>query len=79
MLSDTFPQYRSRPADRHQRQTGFLNRRHINDIRQPFDKWLKLQIYRFNAAREAIAASRDALNALQAIRQQRIGAIPSPL
>ncbi len=76
MLSDTFPVFNTRAAQRinAQRQTGFLNRRHINDIRQPFDKWLH-QIYRFNVARGHCRIQRDALNALQAARQQRIGAI----
>ena len=76
MLSDTLPVFDTGAAQRidAQRQSGFLDRRHIDDIRQPFNKRLH-QILFFNVAGGQRRIKRNTLDALQTGSEQFIGAI----
>ena len=76
MLSDTLPVFDTGAAQRidAQRQSGFLDRRHIDDIRQPFNKRLH-QILLCDVAGGQRRIKRNTLHALQTGSQQFVGAI----
>ena len=76
MLSDTLPVFDTGAAQRvnAEGQSGFLDRRHIDDIRQPFNKRLH-QILFFNVAGGQRRIKRNTLDALQTGSEQFIGAI----
>ena len=76
VFTDTFPVFDTGTAQRidAQRQARFLDSRHIDDIRQPFDEGL-YQIPLFHMAGRQRGIQRNTFHAFQSIGQQRIGAI----
>ena len=73
MLCNAFPVFNTGAAQRihTQLQAGFLNRRHIDDIRQPFHKRLN-QILLFHVAGGHRLIKRNTFNAFQTVGQQRV-------
>ena len=67
MLANALPVFDTGPAQRidAQRQAGFLDCGHIDDIRQPLNERLH-QILFFNVARSQRRVQRNAFHALQA-------------
>ena len=76
VLANALPVFDTGPAQRidAQRQAGFLDCGHIDDIRQPLNERLH-QILFFNVARSQRRVQRNAFHALQARGQQFVGAV----
>ena len=76
VFANTFPVFDTGPAQRidTQRQARFLDRRHVDDVRQPFNERLH-QILFFNVTRSQRRVQRNAFHALQAGGQQFVGAV----
>ena len=76
VLADAFPVFDTRTAQRidAQFQARLLNSRHIDDIRQPFNKWL-YQVLLFHVAGSQRGVERNTLHTLQTGGQQFISAV----
>ena len=76
VLSDTFPVFNTRTTQwiNAQRQTRFLDCRHINDICQPFHEGLN-QVLFFNMTGRQRGIQRNTLHALQTVSQQCISPV----
>ena len=76
VLSNTLPVFDTGTAQRidTQRQTRFLDRRHVYDVSQSFNKRLN-QILLFHMTRCQRSVQRHTLHALQTGRQQRVGSV----